>query len=152
MHRRDFIRKFTGNDPKIIFFWAGIILLLIVFLNLGINQQGNWLSLPGTNSANNSFGEFIKLLLIVIVGFVVLVIILSLVRYLVIRLFNALPAPVSGWFKKYGRTILHCISGLILCYLIYDAFVKEKYFLLVVMFLYTIISLLARGDSKMEKS
>ena len=152
MLRRDFIRRFTGNDPKIIFFWAGIILLLIVFLNPGVNQQSNWLPLAGANSTNNSFGEFLKLLLIVIGGFIILVIILSLVRYLVIRLFNALPAPVPAWFKKYGRTILHCISGLILCYLIYDAFVKEKYFLLIVMLLYTIISLLARGESKTEKS
>src|SRR5258705_5246967 len=140
MQRRDFIKYFTGNDKKQILFWAGVISLLVVFLNFDLNlgQVDLW--------------KIIKVMSIIVGGFIVLVLLLSLFRFLFISIINSLPTPISGWLKRNGKTIVNVIAGLACAYFLYDAFIKEKYSLIIWVFLYVGISLLFRVEKETEKT
>lgn len=140
MQRRDFIKKYVGVDHKTILLWAGILLAVFIFLKIDFSQIGS------------NLNSIIKTSLIIGGVFIALILVMILLTFLVTYIVDLLPSSLRLWFKKNGAVILNVIAALGLLYIVYEAFRKERYSFLIVMFLYWAISYVFNRNSEAEKS
>ena len=137
MERRDFIRSLLPKD--LWRFLTGSLLVLALFLLL-INASG-------IIENTTSIVQLAALALGFVVGFLLIAII---VRYLLLQLFNLLPAGVRAYLIKHQTTIANVLLGLVACYVVYDLILDKEYFLLIFLLVYSVWNYIDRKQAKSE--
>jgi hypothetical protein len=136
MERKEFIKQFIGIDLKTLFAWATSLFIIYAFFSI------NFSNLPNTIF---TIIKLIGLLLAIFVGFVRVVLIISVFLNELMKLF---PAKFSLLFKKYGQKILQAFVILCFAYIVYDSIKKGKYFILFFMLIYVGFSFFLRNKER----